>query len=143
MISFTQDESTLIECLRDGAKSVDEVAAATGRTRDTLRVIVHRINKKTGTETVRIEMKAGRSTYSLAGDIGDYTILSGVQETMGEVANMNHETNWKLVALYVLGSITLAVLAYLVGYYQASLSGGVNLSADKSTLKQIFQEACK
>ena len=142
MLSFTQDESTLIECLRDGAKSVDEVAAATGRTRDTIRVIVHRINKKTGAETVRIEMQAGRSTYSLAGDVGDYTILSGVQETIGEVGQLRYETNWKLVLIFLGVLAVMSVLSYFVGFYQASLQGGINLTLDKDMVKEVFQTVC-
>ena len=70
-------------------------------------------------------------------------ILSSVRETMGEVAVLRHETNWKLVAIYVLGSITLAVLTYFVGYYQGVLHGNISVNLDSGYLKQLIMSVCK
>ena len=143
MFQFSHDESALIECLRGGDRSSDDTATAIGRTRDAIRVLAHRINQRTGSETVRIKMVAGKTLYSLGEDVGDYTIVSGIHETMGEVAKLGQDTNWKLVLIFLAVLIMMSVLSYFVGFYQGSIGNGLAISVSDQNLKSIFEKACK
>ena len=142
MLELTRDEAALVDYLRICERPLDDAARALGSDPETVRTLIHRTNRTAGREIIRTRIDDGHTICTLTKDIGEYRILSSVRETMGEVAVLRHETNWKLVAVYVLGSVTLAVLTYFVGYYQATLHGGLVVSLDDNLLKSIFEKAC-
>ncbi len=142
MLHLSREEVSLIETLRHDERSIVDVARLLASDPETVRTLIHRTNRTAGREVVRTHIRDGHTICSLAKDVGEYQILSGVRETLGEVAAMHHQTNWKLVLLYFVGTMTFGVVTFFLGYYIATLGGGYEVSLSNQDLKTIFQQAC-
>ena len=142
MLHLSREEASLVEVLRREKQSLGDVARLLASDPESVRMLIHRVNRTAGHEIVHVEMLSEGTVCSLTEDVGSYQVLSGVRETLGEVAAMHHQTNWKLVLLYFIGTMTFGVVTFFLGYYMGTLSGGLTMNVDEAHLKDIINHAC-
>lgn len=140
MLSLDPRAAAIVHALKRGQKPYgDLVAEIDGLTRDDLTVRVHRINREAGYELVVSKTIDGDRLYSLADPGIECRTLSATEDAVRDLSRLSRETNWKLVAVFLLSAIAFGVLSFFLGYYVGT-ANNIEVSIDSQEIADIIIE---
>lgn len=130
MLSLDPRSAAVLHALKRGQKPYGDLASEIdGLTRDDLTARIHRINREAGYELVASKVIDGERLYSLSDPGIECRILTETQDALRDISRLSHETNWKLVAVFLVVAVVLGVLCFFLGYY-AGMVNNFNVVID-------------